>query len=420
MAMVGLVMVGVGLAGACAGPQLRAGEARITAQNGEVLVAEPGQALKPADGRILAAGARIEVVSGSATLALADGPTLEVRQGSEVVLMGLTSPPTLVAGELLVVRAAKPLRVQAGGSQVFVEGTARLSRDLAVTAASYGGEVTVESAGRSVRVGALRQASIASLGMVPAEPQALRYRLSDPWDRRFLGAAMDLSDQLEARSRGLSASLGPSPRAAPSLFAQIVPALSKEPTFDASLLGEGPPGEALVGATIALSGRRGAFVERWQAVTSFRGQGAAWGLVALDQGVVNSRSLIGFLDDAIGRAPLAFAAPVTPPAAAQAGGQRSRATSAAAAGRLAPGQPAPVSPQPAAPTGAPPATGLSPAVDSLVEPLVTDRVSCTLSRAPTSEPPRDTDGVWYSLRASCRPVAMASRPARGASLTMSL
>lgn len=172
-----LAVAGLGLAGACAGPRLRAGEARITAEHGEVLVAEPGQALRPAEGRILPAGSRFKAVSGSATIALAAGLTLEARQGSE---LALTSPPTLVAGDLLVVRAVKPLRVQAAGSQLLVEGAARLSRDLAVTAASYGGQVTVESAGRSVRVDALRQASIASLGMVPAKPQALRYGTATP------------------------------------------------------------------------------------------------------------------------------------------------------------------------------------------------------------------------------------------------
>jgi hypothetical protein len=76
------------------------------------------------------------------------------------------------------------------------------------------------------------------------------------------------------------------------------------------------PGELLVGAAISTEGKRGRFAERWSQVFQFRDDGAAWGLVALDQQVNRSPLLTG-VDAAIGRArtPFDVAAPAPAPAA---------------------------------------------------------------------------------------------------------
>ena len=297
---------------ACGGPRLGPGEARLTVSaGGRTLVADEGRPLRPVDGsRTLRRGARVKVLAGFATMGLAGGSEIGLRGGSEV---NLAARPTLVTGDLLAV-ARRPLTLEAGSSTIVVEGAARLSRDLAVSAASYHGNVSLESAGRSLRVAPLRQAAVPSLGVVPAEPQPLRYRLTDPWDRRFLGPAMDLGEELQARSRGLTVSLPPGEGRTPGFYRLLVPDLEREPAFDAPLLSDArPAGETLVGAVITVSGRRGTFLDRWGSVFSFRQQGASWGLVALEQGISDAPALVRSLDLAIGRAPLAFAAP--PPAA---------------------------------------------------------------------------------------------------------
>jgi hypothetical protein len=92
--------------------------------------------------------------------------------------------------------------------------------------------------------------------------------------------------------------------------------LDHQPAFSDSLLrstattlGPRPPGELLVGVAIALTGGRGSFTQRWQEVWDFRDQGAAWGLVALDQANDGAR-LLGLIGQAIGSTLLVFTAPV--------------------------------------------------------------------------------------------------------------
>ena len=67
-----------------------------------------------------------------------------------------------------------------------------------------------------------------------------------------------------------------------------------------------------------VQGRRGTFRERWEAVFAFRAAGAAWGLVALDQGVSSAPVLdtielaIGASDGTHASAPTSDVAPTRP------------------------------------------------------------------------------------------------------------
>ncbi len=348
------------------------GEARLTfGEGGSALVAESGEPLATQRGdRTLHQGARIRMLTGSATLALEGGSSLELR-GDSTVEVG--APPTLITGEALVSGADRPMTVEAAATRVVVSGAARLSRDLALSAASYRGGLTIESAGRSLAVPPLRQAAIPSLGVLPDGPRPLAYDADDPWDRRFLGAAIDLGEQLEAKSQGFTLSLPPGEGRTAEFFRRLVPRLDAEPAFGPGLLSPTrPAGETLVGSAIVVNGARGTFSSRWAEVFSFREQGATWGLVALDQGVAGDPRLVRSLDDAIARAPLGFVTTAPPPPDEPPSSPPRRGGPPRRTGRQGstptPAAPAP-RPAPPPPPGQPPPTRQAP-LEPVVRPLV--------------------------------------------------
>ncbi|HEX2701278.1 MAG TPA: hypothetical protein VHM89_13845 [Acidimicrobiales bacterium] len=365
-----IVVAGAG----CSKEPVRSGQAVVEISKGSrVLIGERNQGLRPATGnRTLHVGAQVKVLDGSASISLEDGARLDVRKGSEI---GLGSPLSLVADDLLVTSGRAPVKVAVAGSAVTVDGVARLTRDLAVSAATYRGSVTVQSAARTLVVPALRQTQVPSLGVLPATAEPLDYDTKDIWDRRFLGVAMELTDQLEARSRGFTNLLEPGSGRTAGFFRLLLPALENEPAFDQDLLSDTrPPGETLIGAAIAVSGKIGSFVERWDSVFRFKGQGASWGLVALDQQVNNADSLVHTVDVAIGGQSFAFApaptvAPVVeppPPAPVEAPTPQSTPRSSAPA-------PAPAAPAtPTKPAAEPPPLITLPELPELVPPANPD------------------------------------------------
>ena len=389
-----LVVAVIGAGGACNRDGLQEGDTRLeVGSDAEVMAARPGASLRRVTGqRTLPAGSTVAVRSGTARLELDGGQRLEVRRGSE---LRLGRRPTLVDGDLLVASTGRRLlTVSAGGSVVRVDGAARLSRDLAVSAASYRGSLEVRSAGRSLRVRALRQADVPSLGVVPAEPQPLDYDAADAWDRRFLGDAIEVGEELEAKSEGFTSSLRAGEGRTPGFFRLLLPALEEEPSFGAPLISDRrSPGETLVGATIAVTAEQGSFLSRWRTIFAFRDQGAAWGLVALDQRVREASGLVQSVDAAIGRAALAFAptgapSPPTsgqpavgsPPATSATGGGPGPGTGAGGSAGSGGSPPRPSSGAPATPpTLPPPPSAPSPTVPPPGEPVT-----------PSPEPPPST------------------------------
>ena len=370
-----VVIAGAG----CSQDSVRSGQAVVEiAEGSRVLIGEGSQGLKPVEGRrTVQLGAQVKVLAGSATVELEDGARLEVREGSEV---RLGSPIVLDAEDLLVTAGKSAVRVSAGGSEVTVSGVARVTRDLAVSAAAYRGSVTMHSAARTLEVPALRQAEVPSLGVLPLHPEPLRYNTADPWDRRFLGTAMDLTDQLESRSHGFTSSLRPGEGQTPGFYRLLIPALEEEPAFDDDALREGrDPGETLVGAAIAVTGKQGTFVERWTRVFTFKDEGATWGLVALDQQVSDPGALVETVDVAIGSKPAAesFAFILQPTAAPPV------VVTPVAPVPETPA-PAPVAPAPRAPAPAQPAPVTPPAAQP---PLITLPELPTLIPAPTADQP---------------------------------
>jgi len=355
--------------------------ARLSASGG-VEVATGGGAYRAVDGnRTLGAGDRVKVNTGKAVVRLNSDRQLELRNGSELELGAVTGGKTLtfslVAGDLLVTAPGEsgPLAVTVSDSEVSVAGgSARLSRGSAAMVASYNAAVLVSSAGRSLQVPARRQVAVPAAGLLPGKPSPIIFKAGDSWDQRFLGDAIDLGNQLVARSRGFTAQLGPGEGRSAGFYRQILPDLGNEPSFDVASLGpDRSPGEALVGLAITVQGNRGAFADRLASVFTFHDDGAAWGLVALDQGVSRA-PLLSRVDEAIGRGPLSLAEAPPAGAAPPVGGPASIPVPAAPVpsdeGAVGVGSPSAPAPAPTATAGGGPLNTGAPLVDNTVNSLV--------------------------------------------------
>jgi hypothetical protein len=290
----------------CSRDKVEPGQARLTF-SGRVLVAPEGEEYSVArSSQTLHSGDRVKVLTGTAKLALAAKASVELRAGSE---MRVEREPLLLAGEALALSGSDELGIRSGTAKAEIDGVARLARSLAFSVSTYRGSTRLSSTGRSITVPALRRAASPASGQLPLRPDPVKAEASDAWDRRFLGVAIDLNDQLERRSQGLTAQLPPSDGRTVGFFRQVLPDLEGEDDFTAQLMDPTrAPGETLVGASIALEGERDSFLGRWASVFSFRNDGAQWGIVALDQAVEDVPGLTGRIDAAIALAPLRFAA----------------------------------------------------------------------------------------------------------------
>ena len=284
--------------------------------DGQAEILHPGEDRREVTGsRNLDAGDRVRVRQGTAVIQLRDDRRFELRQGSDLELLPREATndilPTLIAGDLLIVSGSRRLVVGANGAEIAVQGDARVSRGVALLVATYQGTAELSANAATITVPALRHASLPPTGTFPKSVAPLEFSSSDGWDQRYLSDAIDLSNQLKGRSDGFTSQLGPTEGRSLNYFRELIPRLAAEPAFTAALLDPSrTPGETLVGASITLEGTRGTFAERWAAVFTFRGQGAEWGLVAMDQGVARV-PLLAAIDDAIARGPTQFA--VGPP-----------------------------------------------------------------------------------------------------------
>ena len=317
-------------AGACGRPQPAPGEATLQVHGASLVHVRraDGPARAVVGERTVTRGDVVSVGSGGATLVLHGGAAVELREGSELTVR---RRPELRGGDVLAVSGDRPLTLEAAATSLTVAGAAKLSRSLAVSASSFHGSVEVASAGRVLRVPALRQATIPAFGLVPPRAVPLAYDVADPWDRRFLGLAMELTDVLQSYSDGFSGL----PRARngldPDELAALLPQLPPAPVGE--LLAERrSPGEALVGAAVVASTGTRSIAERWREVFGFRDEGAVWGLVVLDQAISDPSSVLDLIGEAsrrffdpgvlavvVGGDALEAGPPPAPPATAPAG-----------------------------------------------------------------------------------------------------
>ncbi len=310
--LVSLVAVASLAPAACSNDEPRVGEGRLEV-DGQALVNRQGGDKELVVGKTdVGPGDRVELKEGVGVMTLRDGVRFELRAGlgdAADSRLRMATTPVLEAGDLLVTAPNRAQVSSAGTTLVVDQGAAHVSRSLGMVVATYDGNVLLSSAGVKREVPALREMHVPALGRPPRVPRPLDYDARDPWDRRFLGAAIDLGRTLEALANGYTYNLGRGEGRTPGFFRLVLPGLANEPDFGSSLIDiSTPPGETLIGAAIAHLGERGGFVERWHAVFDFRTEGAEWGLVALDQGVSRS-PLLGAIEQAVGTSPLTFAAP---------------------------------------------------------------------------------------------------------------
>jgi hypothetical protein len=285
------------------------GEARLEVDGRAIVERRDGEQDEVRGGTDLHEGDRVELTEGVGRMVLHGGTRMELRAGlgdaaDSMVVMGST--PELEAGDLLVSAPDEIEVVAAGTSLRIEEGAARVSRALGVGVGAYDADVHLDSAGQEREVPGLREMQVPALGRPPHDPRPLTYEAEDPWDRRFLGEAMELGARLEAIADAYTTNLNPGEGRTPGFFRLVLPGLEDEPSLDELVRKvERPPGETLVGAAITELGRRGVFADRWTSVFDFRDQGAAWGLVALDQ-EVSGTPLLGTIEEAIGSSPLVF------------------------------------------------------------------------------------------------------------------
>ena len=387
-AAVAVLLVALGSVGCSRSSTPTAG--RLTVE-GQAEVTRPGEGRRDVTGsRDLAFGDRVRVRQGTAVIRLPDDRRLELRQGSDLEIQEGeredTVRPAVMGGDVLVVSDGDRMTISTAGAQVEVQGDARISRGVALLVATYDGTAELASAGSSLAVPALRQASLPPTEQFPTKASPLEVSAADGWDQRYLSDAIELTGQLDARSQGFTGQLAPNDGRSYTYFRDLFPRLAAEPGFTAPLVNPArPPGETLVGAAITLEGTRGTFAERWANVFRFRDEGAPWGLVALDQGV-SRVPVLEAIEAAISRGPTLFAEgpstgtpnSVAPPS--RGGGPATtsvpRATTTTTASRARPGTPVsttttiapPSTPTTTIPTG--PANTGSPLVDETVNSLV--------------------------------------------------
>jgi hypothetical protein len=289
-------------------------------------------------------------------------------------------PVELLAGDLLVT-TSEGADVESGGNRVHLESAgdsvsaAKLSRSLAVGAAVYRGSATFDSAGQVRTIPALRTLEVSALGRPPAAASALaddpsKPETIDPWDRQFLGEAIDLGGTLDRYSTTYSQTIGVSNGVTIGGYKAVLPSLADEAEFTPALLAENPhkPGEFFIGAAIASLSRRGSFADRWREAFAFHDAGANWGFVALDQGIATD-PLLSTIQDALNATPFAFAQAgrTTPTTAGPS------PTTAAAGPTSTPSTAPSGGPTTAPPTTPPPSTTIVPPTGSpLVDGIVKD------------------------------------------------
>ena len=296
------------------------GEGRLTAHGRAAVTAVDGQRREVSGVVALHTGETVEAIEGAMTVELPDGSVVEGRpsyKNTAATRVKVVRPVELLAGDLLVV-AKDGTDVVAAGNRIHLEdgvdgpNAMRVSRSLAVATSVYRGSVSFDSAGQMRALPALRSLEVSALGR-PASPTPLQLDAGDSWDRRFLGEAIDLGLTLDKYSSGYTQSLGTANSTSPAYYRSLLPSLANEADFTAELLAESPhpPGETIVGAAIAGLSRRAGFTQRWRDVFAFRDAGAAWGLVALDQGVA-AGPLLAEVQNALNQTPFGFARGATP------------------------------------------------------------------------------------------------------------
>jgi hypothetical protein len=254
--------------------------------------------IRASHGRTLGAGDHVRVIDGRAVLELPHSSKVELRAGSAVTVNGATQPAIgLDEGDLLVETGqGDTVTIDGGTSQIAVAGSGKLRRGVSLAAGVYEGTARLQRNEQALTVPQYRQAAVVGTGILPQAPDPLGLSPADEWDRRMLGSVMALDEQLTLIARSFEAEVPPSP--GPDLFKSLTPQVAALP-ITPELLGGRAAGENLVGFTlVALD--KGDFLDRFQRIFGFRGQGASWGLVAADR-AINPNPVLSDLEQALAK-----------------------------------------------------------------------------------------------------------------------
>lgn len=300
---------------ACSDDSPAEGEATLEVDGRAVIVRQDGGEETVSDDQVdLRVGDAITLTDGVGRLDLGNGARLELRAGAgedpdSQLVMGPI--PVLESGDVLATTDEEVALTVDGTRVRIVAGSARASRTSGLEVAAYDADIELDSAGQERSVPALREMQVPAVGHPPEAARPFEYDASDPWDRRFLGEAIDLGQRLQALADGYTQNLPATTPRTPAFFEEVLPGLVDDIDFTASLIdARRPVGETLIGAAIVDLGRRGTFLDRWRSVFEFRDEGAAWGLVALDQGV-DGGPLLGAVTRAVDSTDLAIGSPPT-------------------------------------------------------------------------------------------------------------
>jgi hypothetical protein len=303
------------------------GDARLTAAGHAFVTSADGQRRTVSGTVALHRGDTVEAGDGAMTIELPDGSTVEGRpsfKNSDPTRVKIAVPVELLAGDLLAT-ATNGANVDAGGNHVHLDdgvdgpSAMRVSRSLAVATSVFHGTVTLDSAGQTRNVAALRTLEVSSLGRPPAAASPLKVDDTnpDPWERRFLGEAIDLGHTLDSDAKVYRDTIARGNGVTVGAYKDVFPGLANEAEFTNALVSASThdAGEAFVGAAIASLSRRGGFADRWRELFAFRAAGANWGFVALDQGVATD-ALLSAVQDALNHTRFQFAIAAQTPATA--------------------------------------------------------------------------------------------------------
>lgn len=312
VALLAVVVVVAALLAACNRSKVE-GEGRLD-PDGRVVLTRSDKPTTVDRSRSLSTGDIVEVAEGTAKVVLPGGDVLELRPKSVLLV---DRGPELRAGSMLITAPGAPRPVRVAGNQVDAAGAVRLDVTLAVRIVVYGGYAVVKTGGRTYDIAALREGTVPVAGVLQGRPLAINR--DDAWDRRFLGEAALKESDLESRARGFTGQVSVLDAGSVTYYRNLLPGLSAEQAFqqdDVDRLGRPPAspsgerlraGEVLVGAAIALQGKRATFAERLDRGATFRAEGASWSLVALDQQVPSIDGLLRLIDGAVNVAPLELA-----------------------------------------------------------------------------------------------------------------
>jgi len=296
------VPAGVALLGAAAlvpsvgGGGPGAGEARVLVDGVAVVTDADGVSRTVRDDRVdVGPGDEVEITDGRAVFEMAGDVRLEGLgrgDGRAGTTVEMAVSPRLVEGRLLAV-APTPIEIEAGDATVTIDpsgatdGAARLDRRIGLGVGTYQGRVAVESAGHRADVPLYRRVEVAAPGAMGPDDLPLRYDPGDGWDRRFLADAL----VIDAQVAPLLASLGPDERDSfldPATLRRAMPGLPTGAALTERLAAADDGGSALVLAAIASAVDDRSFTTAWDEASAFQGDGAPWGLAALDQGARSS------------------------------------------------------------------------------------------------------------------------------------